>query len=154
MKAVGVIENEIDWKGARSYFFWRLRRKLAEFDLRKKITDAGNVGRGTTALSPLDASKFIQQLFNETSGLSPEMWNDDKKMLAWMAEKNEFLEQKVVELTKANVAQEVFEVMVAGGNTGLIGSAGIVDGITRAISVLPSEEREKLKKSIMDALQL
>ncbi len=154
MKAVGVIENEIEWKTARSYFFWRLRRKLAEFDLRKKIIEAGNVGRRTTALSPLDASKFIRELFNGTSGLPQEMWNDDKRMLAWMAEKNEFLEQKVVELTKANVAQEVFEVMVAGGNTGLIGSAGIVDGITRAISALPSEEREKMKQSIKDALKL
>lgn len=154
MKAVGVIENEIKWEEARTYFFWRLRRKLAEFDLRKKIIEAGNVGRRTSALSPLDASKLIRDLFNETSDLSPDAWNDDRKMLAWMAEKNEFLEQKVVELTKASVAQEVFEVMVAGGNTGVIGSAGIVEGITRAFSALSPEEKEKMKESMKNALNL
>lgn len=154
MKAVGVIENEIEWENARSYFFWRLRRKLAEFDLRKKIIEAGNIGRRTTAMSPLDASKYIRELFNQTSGLPQEMWSDDKKMLAWMAEKNEFLEQKVVELTKACVAQEVFEVIVAGGNTGLIGSAGIIEGITRAVSALPPAEMKRMKETIKSALEL
>ena len=37
MKAVGVIRQEVDWKSSRAFFYWRLRRKLAEFDLRKKI---------------------------------------------------------------------------------------------------------------------
>ena len=43
MKAVGVIEKEVDWADSRSFFYWRLRRKLAEFDLRRKLINAAEV---------------------------------------------------------------------------------------------------------------
>ena len=46
MDAVGVIEKEVEWTESRSFFFWRLRRKLAEFDLRKRMVEASDVGRG------------------------------------------------------------------------------------------------------------
>merc|ERR1712176_1565712 len=60
MKAVGVIERAVEWETARSYFYWRLRRKLAEFDLRKKILQTYQVGRADTTISPADASKHIK----------------------------------------------------------------------------------------------
>jgi len=33
MLAKGVIRDIVDWKGARHYFFWRLKRRLAEQEL-------------------------------------------------------------------------------------------------------------------------
>jgi len=155
MKAVGVIEKEIEWKDARSFFFWRLRRKLAEFDLRRKIIEAGNVGRRTNMLTPSDASKYIMEQFVQSSGFPKEVWHyDDKTMLMWMEGENEFLERKVVELTRANIAEEVFQVIVSGGNTGKIGTDGIVEGISRAVSSLPKKAQKELIERMKYALDL
>ena len=152
MKAVGVIEKAVDWRGSRTYFFWRLRRKLAEFDLRKKIVETGSIGSKKSTMSPAEASDYIKQLFIETSGSSEDKWQDDKTMLSWMAEKNEFLEEKVIKLKKANVSSEVFEMMLAGGSLGTTCSEGVIDGLVRALEALPHDEREKIKFEIQMSL--
>merc|ERR1711981_317084 len=56
MKAVGAIRKELEWSMSRIFFYWRLRRKLAEFDLRKKMVEAGKVGRSLQQMTPIEAS--------------------------------------------------------------------------------------------------
>lgn len=153
MKAVGVIEKDVEWEDSRMYFFWRLRRKLAEFDLRKKIMDAGKVGRSVKGMDAVDASSLIKNWYLEDNGQSS-AWNDDKQFLAWMGQNNEKLEIKVAELAKKFVAEEVFTAMSAGGNTSLIGTAGIVDGISRAMSTMSSDQKLALKQSLKAVLDL
>lgn len=154
MKAVGVIEKDVEWADARPYFFWRLRRKLAEFDFRKNIIEASEVGRSVTTISPKAASDLMKKWFVETSGMDASMWNDDKIMLSWMADKHDVLKLKVLELTKECVVQEVFSAMTAGGNTAQIGSAGIVEGITRACETMTVEGKQQFKNMLKDALNL
>jgi len=153
MKAVGVIEREVEWKQARSFFYWRLRRKLAEFDLRRKIIDAADVGRGVKALNPIEASALIKQWFLENPQLTDALWEEDKVVLSWMAQYNETLEHKVVEYTKSCVVQEVFQVMTAGGNTARVGTEGIVQGIKKAFEAMSSAEKEVFKKSMLAAFE-
>jgi acetyl-CoA carboxylase/biotin carboxylase 1 len=154
MKAVGVIERAVEWKNARSYFYWRLRRKLAEFDVRKQIFETAQVGRGHAAISPVAASKMIKSWFLETDGATEALWDDDKAVLSWMAQKQEDLETKIVQLTRENVSQEVFEVMTAGGNTAKIGTAGIVEGISQAVSSMSAEEQANFKQFLKATLNL
>ena len=153
MKAVGVIEREVEWSQSRSFFYWRLRRKLAEFDLRRKIIDAADVGRRVKALTPIEASALIKQWFLEHPLSTGEKWDDDRTVLSWMAQNNETLEQNVVQYTKSCVVQEVFQVMTAGGNTARVGTQGIVEGITQAFASMSPEAREEFKTSILAALQ-
>jgi len=153
MKAVGVIEREVEWSRARSFFFWRLRRKLAEFDLRRKIIDAADVGRGVKALTPIEASALIKEWFLENPRSTEALWDNDKIVLSWMAQNNECLEQKVVEYTRSCVVQEVFQVMTAGGNTARIGTQGIVDGIKKAYESMSPEAKIEFKNSMLAALQ-
>jgi acetyl-CoA carboxylase/biotin carboxylase 1 len=154
MRAVGVIEREVEWREARSFFYWRLRRKLAEFDLRKQLIQAAEVGRGVKAPSPVEASATVQQWFMETQGMTPENWKDDKKVLSWMADNHGELQQKVLSYTKECVTQEVFQVMTAGGNTARIGASGIVEGLVRACENMDAAEKERFKKMLVDALRL
>jgi len=153
MKAVGVIESAVEWKDARSYFYWRLRRKLAEFDLRKQILETYQVGRGD-AISPVEASKLIRSWFLETPGASETLWGDDKAVLSWMAQQHSELELKIAQLNKENVIQEVFDVITAGGNTAKIGTAGIVEGISQALLTMSAEEQATLKEMIKSTLKL
>merc|ERR1712176_1077327 len=69
MEAVGVIRKQVEWKSSRSFFYWRLRRKLAEFDLRNKVMEASEVGRGVTTPTPLEATDLIKQWFLQSPGM-------------------------------------------------------------------------------------
>jgi acetyl-CoA carboxylase/biotin carboxylase 1 len=152
MKAVGVIERHVEWRDARTFFYWRLRRKLAEFDLRRQLIEATEVGRNIGKITGLEASGVIKEWFLAAPRSSEAQWSDDKAVLVWMAENNEELEQKVLTYTKECVVQEVLLVLTAGGNTGRIGTAGIIEGISRACAALPAEMRAQFKKDLLNAL--
>lgn len=153
MKAVGVIEREVEWSASRSFFYWRLRRKLAEFDLRKKVIDAAEVGRGVKTPTPVEGSKLIKKWFIETSGMGDAQWEDDKIVLTWMAQHHRALEEKILAYTKSCVAEEVVQVLTAGGNTARVGAAGIVEGLARACEKMSPGERADLKEAIFAALK-
>ena len=152
MQAVGVIRQQVEWKTARSFFYWRLRRKLAEFDLRKKIIDAAQVGRAVKTPTPLEASDMIRQWFMATDGMTAAKWEDDKIMLTWMAQNHSWLEQKVVRFTQECVAQEVALVMTAGGNTAKVGTVGIVEGIGRAMATMTDEDKAAFKEMLFNTI--
>lgn len=154
MKATGVIEKEVEWTQSRSFFFWRLRRKLAEFDFRKNIVEASNVGRGISKLPPLKASGMIKEWFLQSTGVSQQDWSDDKKVLEWMGNSHYELEGKVLDLTKKYVADEVILAMTASGNTAKIGSAGIIDGITKACAEMDAVRQEEFKEALKKSLKL
>jgi len=154
MKAVGVIEAEVEWKSARTFFYWRLRRKLAEFDLRRKLVDASEVGRASIALKPLEASSMIKKWFVENSGCSEESWEDDKLMLSWMGERYSELELKVLSYTKQCVVDEVVQVMTSGGNTAEVGAAGIVEGLSEACKIMTQEQKDHFVQMLKSTLDL
>mmetsp|Transcript_16046 Transcript_16046/g.36661 ORF Transcript_16046/g.36661 Transcript_16046/m.36661 type:complete len:1111 (+) Transcript_16046:2-3334(+) len=154
MEAVGVIRQQVEWKSSRSFFYWRLRRKLAEFDLRKQIIDASAVGRGVGSPTPLEATDMVKQWFMQSDGMDASKWEDDKTMLSWMSNNHALLESKVIDFTQECVSQEVMKVMTAGGNTAKIGTKGIVEGISRAMTTMTEEEKETLKAMLGQTLQL
>jgi acetyl-CoA carboxylase/biotin carboxylase 1 len=152
MKAVGVIEKEVEWETSRSFFYWRLRRKLAEFDLRKQLIDAAQVGRGVKALRPLQATTVIKNWFLESPNMNETSWNDDKVVLAWMAGNYGELEKRILGYTKEVVLQEVLQVMTAGGNTAKVGTAGILEGVSKALALMSPEDRQNTTKMFLDVL--
>jgi acetyl-CoA carboxylase / biotin carboxylase 1 len=152
MEAVGVIRKQVEWKSSRTFFYWRLRRKLAEFDLRKKIIEAAEVGRAVKSPTPLEATEIIKAWFLETPGMNQIKWEDDKAMLTWMGENHALLESKIVNYTKECVIQEVMQVMTAGGITAKVGTQGIVEGISRAMTTMTQEEKELFKAMLAEAM--
>ena len=75
-------------------------------------------------------------------------------MLSWMSQSHEVLEQKVFEMTRGRVAQEIFQVMTAGGNTANVGISGSIQGLSEGLDKLPNAEKEKVKEMIKAALNL
>jgi acetyl-CoA carboxylase/biotin carboxylase 1 len=152
MKAVGVINREVEWREARSFFYWRLRRKLAEFDLRRQLIQAAEVGRGVAAPTPLQATATIKKWFLDGNNGGEDLWDDDRRVLAWMAESYSELEQKILLFTKEIVVQEVIQVMTAGGNTARIGAAGIVEGLERAIEQMDPDHQQSVKQMLLQVI--
>jgi hypothetical protein len=85
---------------------------------------------------------------------SEELWNDDKAVLSWMAEHYSNLEQKIVAYTKEIVIQEVVQVMTAGGETARVGTAGIIEGLSRAMQQMSPEERQNVKQMLSQVIAL
>ena len=102
----------------------------------------------------MKASALIKSWFLETKGATELLWSDDKAVLSWMAQQHEDLEMKIVALTKENVVQEVFQVMTAGGQTAVVGTSGIVEGISRAMATMSAEEQSILKEMLKSKLAL
>jgi len=151
MKATGVIEEAVPWEGARSFFFWRLRRKLAEFDLRKKMMVAYNVGRGDADMDAAAASLMIKKWFVGTPGCDATAWSDDKTVLNWMATRHHELEGRVEDLQRNRIEKEVSSVLLQGGQAGI---AGIVGGVAEALKNLKTEDRAKLKSAMKQVLSI
>jgi len=153
MKAVGVIEKEVEWSESRPFFFWRLRRKLAEFDLRKKIVESSNVGKLIKPLTAIEASDLIRKWALETPGRTDEMWSDDKRVLSWMAESHHELERKVISISHQYIVEEVCQALTSEGTSGSIRMVGIVEGISRAMQYLPPSRQEELRKMLHDVIR-
>ena len=151
MKAVGVIRSEVDWATSRSFFYWRLRRQLAIFDLRRQLREAASVGRGVRALTPEAAGNLIRDWFMGTQ--PKELWDDDKAVLEWMAREYSSLEEKIRSYACGVVAQEVAQVMTAGGQTANVGINGILDGLELALDRLPASDRDIVKSRLASILQ-
>jgi len=154
MKAVGVIEKEVEWTESRTFFYWRLRRKLAEFDLRKKLIEATEVGRAVATLTPLEASNVVKGWFLETPGMKEASWNDDKLLLSWMGERYAELEEKVLSYTKRCVVEEIVQVMTSGGTTAVVGTAGIVEGVGEAYKKMDAEQKAHFMKMLKETLDM
>ena len=72
MEAKNVIHGTVPWRRSRSFFYWRLRRRLAEFALRKHVQDeiganhvvqngGSSSSKNTTSLE--QCSELIKQWF-------------------------------------------------------------------------------------------
>jgi hypothetical protein len=106
------------------------------------------------APTPIEASTTIEQWFLESGEMTKNDWQNDQKVLTWMADHHAELEKKVLTYTKECVVQEVMQVMTAGGNTARVGASGIVEGLAKACESMGSSEREEFKKMLTEALLL
>ena len=43
MAAKGVIREILDWKNAREFFYWKVKRRILEFDVEKKLKTANKL---------------------------------------------------------------------------------------------------------------
>lgn len=99
MQSTGVIVQEVDWSQSRSYFYWRLRRRLAEFQLRAQIC------KHDADLSLTQASALIKKWFVETGG-SVEAWEDSKGVLSWIADNAYFLREQLDRLRRTSIENQ------------------------------------------------
>ncbi|GAB5037312.1 biotin carboxylase, partial [Nannochloropsis oceanica] len=141
MAAVGVIRQVVPWAQARSFFYWRLRRRLAEFHLRKEVFKAaGGKGGREGGMSLLQASVLLKSWYVSTPGKTAEGWEEDREVLGWMAE-HRGIEERIQALARGRVAEEVAN--LAGESP-----QGAVEGLVHVMKALPAEHREALMAAL------
>ncbi|KAL8321347.1 hypothetical protein RB597_007577 [Gaeumannomyces tritici] len=171
MKAKGVIRDVIEWKEARRFFYWRVRRRINEEYLLRSIARAT---AGAAAVSPshkvsTQARTRHMQLLSAWSGV-PEFDRADREVATWYEENRQVVAEKIRALKSEAVAAEIRELIrggtwVAGEGDSVpvatdttpptspqtpapgLNKAGVSTswkGVRDVLRVMPVEEREKV----------
>lgn len=101
MEAVGVIRRQVQWAESRSYFYWRLRRRLAECDMARTLRK----------LNPeFTRTESLQQIHNwfkaTASPAEQQIWEDDKRMLGWLKDHEPGLRNFMMEIHERAIMQQ------------------------------------------------
>jgi acetyl-CoA carboxylase / biotin carboxylase 1 len=151
MEAKGTIRQPLQWKNARRFFYWRLRRRLSEELIIKRMTEAQPAptlkaaGSGTKSASTIVApSSAVRDAHTQTllawSGLlQKEFDQNDRKVALWYEENKKIISAKIDALKTDTIASDVAQLLIGNKEGGL-------KGVQQVLSMLPAEERESVLK--------
>jgi len=129
MKAKRVIRESLRWREARRFFYWRVRRRLNEEYIVKRISAASKqTSNRELHLKTLAAWTGI-----------PDFDHADREVALWYENNRKIVHEKVEALKSEGVAFEVAALLRANGKGGL-------KGVQQVLSMLPVEEREEALK--------
>eukprot|EP00069_Balaena_mysticetus_P013522 bmy_08281T0 len=75
----GAISDVLDWKTARSFLYWRLRRLLLEDQVKQEVL------RACSELSHVHAQSMLRRWFVETEGaVKAYLWDDNRTAVRWL----------------------------------------------------------------------
>lgn len=135
MKAKGTIRQALVWSKSRRFFYWRLRRRLNEEYILKRMAAASSEGMSNRARD-LERLKAL-------SGIAT-FDKDDMSVAMWYEENRKEVSAKVEALKSEGVAYDV-AAMIRGNKEGGL------KGVAQVMSMLPVEEKEAILRSLQKA---
>ncbi|CAE7704066.1 HFA1 [Symbiodinium pilosum] len=111
MKAKNVIRDSIDWKNSRRYFFWRVKRRMLQDHLIKRLQKA----------DPTLSHKGGEALIQKWSAESNVDFSSDQKMVSWLESQN--VDARADSIRSAflkSQIQELFNQLPAGERSGVL----------------------------------
>lgn len=136
MKAKGVIKEVLPWKTSRKYFYYRLKRRLQEEYLKRKLIQLN------PQTSRQQAADSIQERLKAST--QEAIWNDDKAVAEWLEKEQEAIQQG---LRKSFVTQQVAQ--LAKEDT-----AAAVDALLQVLGSLSPEQKKTLLSTHAEKLRL
>ena len=130
MKAKDVIRMPLQWSQARRFFYWRLRRRLNEEYVVKRMAAA----QSKELVSRVQNLKTLEAW----SGI-PKFQTDDMSVAMWYEENRKQIHEKIEAMRAEAVAFDVAALMRSNKNGGL-------KGVAQVLSMLPVEEKEEVLK--------
>ncbi|CAG8396050.1 unnamed protein product [Penicillium salamii] len=156
MEAKNTIRQPLQWANSRRFFYWRLRRRLSEEQIVKRMVAAsaspapqtGAAGAipatGTHTSTESPRAAHLRSLHAWTGLLNEELEHNDQKVSAWYEENKKFVQTKIDALRTEGVASEVAQLLIGNKDGGL-------RGVQQVLSMLPVEEREEVLKYLGSA---
>lgn len=155
MEAKGAIRKPLTWKNARRFFYWRLRRRLSEEQIVKRMVaaapspvarnDSGALSVASSTSSPLPQlsesprAQHLRTLRAWTGFLGEDLEHDDRKVATWYEENKKAVQSRVEGLRAQSVATDVAQLLIGNKEGGL-------KGVQQVLSMLPVEEKEAVLK--------
>lgn len=159
MQAKNTIRAPLRWQNARRFFYWRLRRRLSEELIVKRMAAASATPSSRTGAIPSSTATaaetalpsaesphaaHLRTLHAWTGMLDEELEHDDRKVAMWYEENKKAVQAKVEALRTEGVASEVASLLIGNKEGGL-------RGVQQVLSMLPVEERESVLKYLASA---
>ncbi|KAL9636419.1 MAG: hypothetical protein Q9164_002839 [Protoblastenia rupestris] len=130
MKAKDTIRAPMQWKNARRFFYWRLRRRLNEEALIKKMAN-------TSSKDPLARASSLQRLQAWTN--IQDFEQNDRAVALWYEENRKNVHTKLEGLKSEGVAYDIAAMMSVNKEGGL-------KGLKQVLETMPVQEREEAFK--------
>lgn len=128
MQAKETIRHPLQWKNARRFFYWRLRRRLNEESILKKMA-------GVSIRGPIARAHNLQKLQAWIGQADFE--HDDRGVACWYEENKKEVHTKVEALKSEGIASDVASLLRNN-------KAGGLAGVKEVLSMLPVGEREEV----------
>jgi len=151
MKAKGAIHDIIPWKRARAFFYWRLKRRLAEEEVRKKILELTG---GTASYS--QQTTLLMAWLKDFSKKNPPSastgstedggWQNDQHVLKWLSTERVDIRKRLATL-RQNAIVEQAKALAHEDMT--VWSSIIID----TLNSLPAEQRQNITQQILKGVQ-
>lgn len=142
MKAKGTIRKEIEWKNARRFFYWRVRRRLnEEYILKRMAQTSGKPAVSNVSAAPSEERVRHQQQLAAWTGIA-DFERDDRAVASWYEDNSEKITAKIKQLKSEAVANELEELM-GGANR-----EASLRGLKEYLSKMPIEERDSIIRSL------
>lgn len=129
MLAKGVITKELEWRHARRFFFWRLRRRLNEEYLLKMIGDT------------IQTKSKLEKVARLKSWMPAVEYDDDEAVSNFIESNHAKLQERIEELKAEKARQDLYSLLKED-------SSSAVGAIKEFIAQLPEEERSKFVQSL------
>ncbi|KAK7755343.1 acetyl-coenzyme-A carboxylase [Diatrype stigma] len=133
MKAKGTIREAIEWKNARRFFYWRVRRRLNEEYIIKRMAAAA--GSSTTDIE--SRQNNLRSLAAWTGVLDFD--RNDKDVVTWYEENTATITEKVNSIKSQAVASKMASLLSSDKTSAL-------QGLKDLLHNLPISEREEIMK--------
>jgi acetyl-CoA carboxylase / biotin carboxylase 1 len=107
MKAKDVIRRQVDWKDSRRFFYYRLKRRLLEFEIIQKIRSANAEESSEVGYRKEMIKKMKEAFVNDESKLSMVDYEDDEAFLQWIVSNQHlvdaFVNKQVAQMMQKNI---------------------------------------------------
>lgn len=142
MQAKGVIRQALRWQNARRFFYWRLRRRLNEEYILKKLASAAAPNQENPKPDAVTRARSMEML--KAWSQVPQFENDDMSVATWYEENRKTVHERVEKLKTDGIALEIANLMRKDREGGL-------KGVMSLLSTLPTGEKEEVIKMLSRA---
>uniref|UniRef100_A0A0D6R0E6 CoA carboxyltransferase C-terminal domain-containing protein n=1 Tax=Araucaria cunninghamii TaxID=56994 RepID=A0A0D6R0E6_ARACU len=145
MEAKGTIRMPLQWRNARRFFYWRLRRRLSEEVLVKRLTSSTSINvPANSSQSVVKKEEYLAMLKNWSGMLDVEFDKDDRKVAEWYESHRKDIYAKVDAVKADSISAKVAELLMSNKEGGL-------KGVREVLSLVPTSEREQLVRYLTGA---
>ncbi|KAI2617262.1 acetyl-CoA carboxylase [Hypomontagnella submonticulosa] len=140
MKAKGTIREILEWKNTRRFFYWRVRRRLNEEHILKRMAAAAVSAKATdlNSAEATESRKHHLRLLAAWSGVS-NFDRNDRDVVTWYEENISTIEGKIESIRAETVARDMAGLLRTDKGSAL-------KGLKDMLHMMPVDEREEIMK--------
>ncbi|ORZ25473.1 acetyl-CoA carboxylase [Absidia repens] len=137
MEAKGVIRKPLEWRYARRYFYWRVRRRLMEEYTYRKMVDANS------RLSRKEMQTLLQQWYHsDVSDATTESYqSNDQGVADWLDKRGDLIDQRVAKLKSDSCSEQIVSL-------GAVDQDAVVEGFSKLLEGLSVDEQKEILRKL------